>query len=240
MQSSNTSRKRGPVPGTVMHDRRDVTATLLRVRRQERAEAVVDLLAAEYPDASCELDYNNAWELLVATVLSAQCTDARVNLVTPHLFGRWPGPEDLADAELGEIEAVIRSTGFFRNKARALRGAARQLIADYRGTVPDDLEGLVALPGVGRKTAKVVLGEAFGIPAGVTVDTHVKRLSRRIGLSTNSDPEKIAADLERIVPTSHWIELSLRLILHGRRVCTARTPRCGDCVLASVCRQIGV
>ncbi len=210
------------------------------MRRKERAEAVVDLLAAEYPDATCELDYGSAWELLVATVLSAQCTDVRVNLVTPQLFTRWPGPHALADAELRQIEEVIRSTGFFRNKARALRDVARQLIADHHGTVPTDLEALVALPGVGRKTAKVVLGEAFGIPAGVTVDTHVKRLSRRIGLSTNNDPEKIAADLERVVPTSEWIDLSLRLILHGRRVCTARKPRCKTCVLISVCRQINV
>ena len=210
------------------------------MRRKERAEAVVELLAAEYPDATCELDYGNAWELLVATVLSAQCTDVRVNLVTPHVFARWPGPHDLAEANLGEIEAVIRSTGFFRNKARALRDTARQLMADYDGAVPADMEALVALPGVGRKTAKVVLGEAFGIPAGVTADTHVKRLSRRIGLSNNNDAEKIAGDLERVVPRSEWIDLSRRLILHGRRVCKARNPRCEACVLAPVCRQIGV
>ena len=210
------------------------------MRRKERAEAVLELLAAEYPEATCELNYGDAWELLVATVLSAQCTDVRVNLVTPRLFARWPGPHDLADAELGEIEAIIRSTGFFRNKARTLRDAARQLIADHDGTVPADMEALVALPGVGRKTAKVVLGEAFRIPAGITVDTHVRRLSRRIGISSNNDPEKIAADLERVVPRAEWIDFSLRLILHGRRVCTARKPRCGDCALASVCRQIDV
>jgi endonuclease-3 len=210
------------------------------MRRKEHAEAVVTLLAEEYPDAVCELDYRSPWELLVATVLSAQCTDQRVNQVTPALFTRWPGPAELAGADVAEIEEVIRPTGFFRNKARALQGAARVLVADHEGAVPAEMEPLVSLPGVGRKTAKVVLGEAFRIPAGVTVDTHVKRLARRIGLSTQSDPEKIATDLERLVPRDDWIDLSMRLILHGRRVCSARKPRCEDCSLAAVCRRVGV
>ncbi len=210
------------------------------MRKKERAEAVVRLLGAEYPDARCELDYGNPWELLVATVLSAQCTDRRVNQVTPELFARWPGPAEMAAAKLEEIEKAIRPTGFFRNKARSLQNTARQLMTDHDGAVPAEMKALVALPGVGRKTAKVVLGEAFQIPAGVTVDTHVKRLGRRIGLSRHTDPEKMATDLERIIPQSDWISVSKRLILHGRRVCSARKPQCEDCALASVCRQVGV
>ena len=208
--------------------------------KAERAAAVVELLAKEYPDADCELDFTDPWQLLVATVLSAQCTDERVNQVTPDLFDRWPAPAELAAAPLGEIEEVIRSTGFFRNKARSLKGSARAVVAVHGGRVPADLESLVALPGVGPKTAKVVIGEAYGIAAGVAVDTHVRRLSRRIGLTRLEDPEKIAADLENLIPQDEWIRFSLRLILHGRRVCSARRPRCEDCTLAPVCRMVGV
>jgi endonuclease-3 len=210
------------------------------MRKAERADEVVKLLAREYPGAECELDYETPWQLLVATVLSAQCTDVRVNQVTPVLFDRWPGPSDLAGAQIEEIEEVIRPTGFFRNKARSLKGAAQAILVEHDGQPPADLESLVALPGVGRKTAKVVLGEAFGIPAGVTVDTHVRRLSRRIGLTRLEDPEKIATDLEKLVPREGWIKFSLRMILHGRRVCSARRPRCEECALAPVCRQVDV
>ena len=210
------------------------------MRRAERAAAVVELLAKEYPDARCELDFEDPWQLLVATVLSAQCTDQRVNQVTPALFQRWPSPGDLAAADQSELEGVIRPTGFFRNKARALRAAARSLIADHRGQVPDDLEQLVRLPGVGRKTAKVVLGEGFGVAAGVTVDTHVRRLSRRLGLTRADDPEKIASELEGMIPREQWIRFSMRMILHGRRVCTARSPRCDGCALEHVCPRVGV
>ncbi len=206
----------------------------------ERAVQVAGRLVELYPEAVCELDYRTPWELLVATVLSAQSTDVRVNQVTPALFGRWPGPAELAAADAGDIEEVIRSVGFYRQKARNVQTAARQLMADHDGVVPRDLDALTALPGVGRKTAKVVLGEAFGIPAGVTVDTHVQRLSRRLGLADHRDAEKVAARLEELLPRELWIEFSLRLILHGRRVCHARSPTCDACGLEPVCPKVGV
>ncbi len=205
-----------------------------------RAATVAKLLTGEYPDAATELEYGSPWELLVATVLSAQCTDVRVNNVTPELFARWPRPEDLASAPQEEVEDLIRSTGMFRQKASSLRATAGIVVSEHGGAVPEDLDALVALPGVGRKTAKVVLGEGFGIAAGVTVDTHVRRLARRLGLTRLEDPEKIAAELESLLPREEWIKFSTRLILHGRRVCSARSPRCEECVLAEVCPKIGV
>jgi endonuclease-3 len=212
----------------------------LIVDQETRAGAVAELLGLEYPDAVTELDHESPWELLVATVLSAQCTDVRVNKVTPELFARWPRPEDLASASQEEVETIIRSTGMFRQKAASLRAAAGIVVSEHGGVVPEDLDALVALPGVGRKTAKVVLGEGFGIAAGVTVDTHVRRLARRLGLTRLRDPEKVAAELETLLPREEWIKFSTRLILHGRRVCTARSPRCDECVLADVCPKIGV
>lgn len=208
--------------------------------RSLRARRIVELLAAEYPEARCELDHRSPWELLVATVLSAQCTDARVNQVTPVIFERWPGPADLAAASQGELESVIRSTGMFRQKASALRGSARAIVERFGSEVPAEIDALVSLPGVGRKTAKVVLGEGFGIAAGVTVDTHVRRLARRLGLTELEDAEKIAVELEGLIPRDEWIRFSTRLILHGRRVCSARSPQCGACVLESVCPRVGV
>ncbi len=205
-----------------------------------RAELVVELLAAAYPEAVCELDYRTPWELLVATVLSAQCTDQRVNLVTPGVFSRWPGPAELAESAQEELETVIRSTGFHRTKAKNLKAAATRVALEHRGEVPADLETLIGLPGVGRKTAKVVLGEAFGVAAGIAVDTHVRRLANRLGLSAAGDPERVAADLETAVPRDEWVDLSKRLVLHGRRVCNARRPACEDCVLGSVCDRVGV
>ena len=205
-----------------------------------RAATVAELLSDEYPEAATELDYGSPWELLVATVLSAQCTDVRVNKVTPELFARWPHPEDLASASQEDVESVIRSTGMFRQKASSLRSVASIVASDHGGRVPEDLDALVALPGVGRKTAKVVLGEAFGIAAGVTVDTHVRRLARRLGLTRLEDPEKIAAVLESLLPQDEWVSFSTRLILHGRRVCSARNPRCEECVLTEVCPRVGV
>ena len=205
-----------------------------------RAVRVVELLAEEYPEARCELDHGSPWQLLVATVLSAQCTDVRVNRVTPELFARWPGPAELAAASQADLESVIRQTCMFRRKAAALREAARLVVDRHGGEVPSTMEALAALPGVGRKTAKVVLGEGFGIAAGVTVDTHVRRLAGRLGLTRLSDPEKIAAELEQFVPREEWIGFSTRLILHGRRICSARAPRCGDCVLDEVCPKVGV
>lgn len=205
-----------------------------------RAELVVEGLVTAYPEAICELEYRTPWELLVATVLSAQCTDHRVNQVTPAIFSRWPGPAELAEATEEELETVIRSIGLHRSKAKNLRGAARRVVLEHRGEVPADLETLIGLPGVGRKTAKVVLGEAFGVAAGIAVDTHVRRLANRLGLSSAGDPERVAADLEAAVPQDEWIDLSKRLVLHGRRVCSARHPACGDCVLDSICDRIGV
>lgn len=208
--------------------------------RSSRARRVVELLARAYPDARCELDFRTEWQLLVATVLSAQCTDARVNQVTPVLFDRWPGPAELAAASAEDVEDVIRPLGMFRQKTSALKNAAQEIIDRHNGEVPAEIDALVALPGVGRKTAKVVLGEGFGIPAGVTVDTHVRRLARRLGLTDFQDPEKNAAELERLLPRDEWIRFSTRLILHGRRVCSARSPRCAQCVLVEVCPKVGV
>jgi endonuclease-3 len=210
------------------------------MKRSVSATAVVQMLADEYPDAQCELDFRNPWELLVATVLSAQCTDQRVNQVTPALFARWPTPSALAAAAQGYVEEVIRPTGFFRNKAAGLQRSAHILATEHGDTVPADVEQLVRLPGVGRKTAKVVLGEGFGIAAGVTVDTHVRRVARRLGLTRKQDPEKIAEDLERSIPREEWIQFSTRMILHGRQVCTARKPRCDSCALDVVCPKVGV
>ena len=191
-------------------------------------------LAAEYPDAVCELDHRNAYELLAATILSAQSTDARVNMVTPALFERDPTPEDLAEADPEELEELIRSTGFFRSKAKSLIGMARGLVERHGGEVPGSMRDLVALPGVGRKTANVVRSVALGLP-GLPVDTHVLRLSKRLGLTTQTDPVKVEMELNPMVPAAERGEFSLRLILHGRRVCLARSPRCGECVLADFC-----
>jgi len=201
---------------------------------------VSELLAGAYPDARCELDYRDSWQLLVATVLSAQCTDQRVNQVTPGLFARWPTPAAVASAPLDELEEAVRPTGFYRNKARAVRDAARVLVSRHGGAVPQDIDALVELPGVGRKTAKVVLGVAFGLAAGIAVDTHVRRVAGRLGLTRSSDPETIAGELERLVPRSGWVAFSMRMILHGRRVCAARRPRCTDCALEPVCAKTGV
>jgi len=217
-----------------------VLITVDRVKSDVRARMVVDLLAEEYPRAVCELDYRNPWELLVATVLSAQCTDLRVNMVTPDLFVQWPGAVELAEARLEDLESAIRTTGLHRSKAKNLRETARLIVTEHGSEVPRDLETLVTFPGVGRKTAKVVLGEAFGIAAGVAVDTHVKRLAGRIGLSNSGDPDRVAGDLEALVPREEWIDLSKRLVLHGRRVCGARRPVCEGCALAPACARKGV
>jgi endonuclease-3 len=205
-----------------------------------QARRVVRALARLYPAARCALEHRDAYELLVATILSAQCTDVRVNQVTPALFRRFPDARSLAEAEPAEVEALIHSTGFFRAKAKNLVGMARQVVQRHQGRVPADLEALTALPGVGRKTAHVVLGTAFGIASGVVVDTHVKRLAYRLGLTEATDPAAIERDLERLVPRRHWIDLSHRLILHGRQTCAARRPRCGSCALATFCPKAGV
>jgi endonuclease III len=199
-----------------------------------RAREVVRRLALEYPDAVCELDHHNAFELIVATILSAQTTDVRVNMVTPVLFARYPTAADLAAADPRALEEIVRSTGFYQQKAKNLIGMANALIDRFGGDVPTRLEDLVTLPGVGRKTGNVVRSVGFGLP-GLPVDTHVGRLSRRLGLTTETDPVKVELELNSMVPARERGDLSLRLILHGRRVCDARNPRCPDCVLADFC-----
>ena len=196
---------------------------------------ILTRLKETYPDARCALNYRNAFELLCATILSAQCTDVRVNMVTPTLFARYPTAFDLATAKPADVEEIIKSTGFFRNKTRSLIGMAQALVADYDGEVPHTMEQLRQLPGVGRKTANVVLGNAYQINEGVTVDTHVTRLSGLLGLSREIDPARIEEDLMRLFPQEDWGLLSHLLIFHGRQVCIARRPRCEDCVLAQLC-----
>jgi endonuclease III len=200
-----------------------------------RAPEILTRLRAAYPDARCALDHRGAFQLLCATILSAQCTDVRVNLVTPVLFGRYPTPEALARAKQADVEEIIRSTGFFRNKARSLIGMAQALVADFGGEVPRTMEQLRSLPGVGRKTANVILGNAYGINEGITVDTHVTRLSRLLGLTRHADPVKIEQDLMALFPQDQWALLSHLLIFHGRQICVARRPRCQDCVLSDLC-----
>lgn len=202
---------------------------------RERAGRILATLEASYPDAHCALDHRTPFELLVATILSAQCTDARVNMVTPALFLKYPTAPDLAAARAEDVEALIRSTGFFRNKTRSLLGMAAAVTERHGGEVPRDMESLRVLPGVGRKTANVVLGNAFGIDEGVVVDTHVTRLSRLLGLTRHTDAEKIERDLMELVPRKHWTQVSHWLITHGRQVCIARRPQCDRCPLASLC-----
>jgi endonuclease-3 len=200
-----------------------------------RSPLILERLNAAYPEARCALEHQSAFELIVATILSAQCTDARVNMVTPVLFAHYPDARALAEAKQEDVEEIIKSTGFFRTKARSLIGMARALVAEHGGEVPRTMEALRVLPGVGRKTANVVLGNAFGINEGVTVDTHVARLSGLLGLSRHDDPAKIEQDLMPLFPQDDWALLSHLLIFHGRQICIARRPRCGACVLADLC-----
>jgi len=200
-----------------------------------QARAIERLLRKAYPDAACELGHRNALELAVATILSAQCTDKRVNMVTPALFARYPDVFALAAADQRDVEALIKSTGFFRNKAKSLIGMAKAVVARHGGDVPCTMEELVVLPGVGRKTANVILGNAFGLNEGVVVDTHVARLSARLGLTRETDPVKIERALMPLFPRPSWTLLSHLLIWHGRRVCDAKKPRCADCVLRRIC-----
>lgn len=209
-------------------------------RRPAPVEDVLRALRETYPGADCSLSHESPLELLVATILSAQCTDARVNQVTPRLFERFPDARALADAPPGALEEVIRSTGFFNAKAKSIRGAARRIVEEHGGQVPRTMDELTKLPGVGRKTANVVLGNAYGAPDGVVVDTHVGRLARRLGWSAHQDPEKVEQDLNRRVPRESWVFAGHALILHGRAVCASRKPRCEACGLAAVCPRVGV
>lgn len=200
-----------------------------------QAKQVVRSLVQLYPTVECALVHRNPYELLVATILSAQCTDARVNMVTPALFARFPDPRTLAQADLAEVEELIHSTGFFRAKAKNLVAMANLVVELHGGEIPRELDALTALPGVGRKTAHVVLGNAFAIASGVVVDTHVKRLSFRLGLTTGRDPITIERDLVQIIPRKQWVDFSHRLIEHGRRTCVAIRPRCDECAIAAIC-----
>jgi endonuclease-3 len=204
------------------------------------ARKVVRSLKADYPEAACALDHRSALQLLVATILSAQCTDERVNIVTKDLFRCWPGAADLASVPIDTLEKAIQSTGFFRNKAKNIKACCQELMDKYDGQVPRDMDQMVSLAGVGRKTANVVLGTAYGLATGVVVDTHVARLSRRLGLSKHTDPVKIERDLMELLPKGEWIDFSHRMIRHGRQVCAARKPLCDRCSMASFCPKIGV
>jgi endonuclease-3 len=210
------------------------------IEANAQSRRVLEALKEAYPEAICALVHDGPFQLLVATILSAQCTDARVNMVAPELFRRFPDAGTLAEADRAEVEEVIRSTGFFRAKAKNLQGMAAALVADHDGRVPPDLDALTALPGVGRKTANVVLGTAFGLATGVVVDTHVKRLAYRLGLTTRRTPEQVERDLMAIFPREEWVDLSHRLIQLGRRSCLARKPRCSACPMAAFCPRAGV
>ena len=206
---------------------------------QSSARSIYRILTKEYPDARCELDFNSPLELLVATVLSAQCTDKRVNAVTPVLFNRFPTVTKLAGAKISEVEEIVYSTGFYKSKAKNIKELANKILKDFNGEVPKTLAQLVTLPGVGRKTANVVLGNAFGIP-GLTVDTHFGRLSRRFGWSQETDPVKVENDVAKLIPEKEWTLLSHKLIWHGRRICHSRKPECGICPLAKLCPSAGI
>ncbi len=203
----------------------------------ERVAAILDGLNKAYPKAVCALNHRSAWELLVATILSAQCTDVRVNLVTPELFKSFPTPTAMAAAALPELEELIRTTGFFRNKAKSIQGAGRVVTEEFGGKVPQTMEEMLRIPGAARKTANVVLGSWYGIAVGVVVDTHVLRLSKRLELTKNTTPEKVEQDLMRVIPQANWIDFSHEMIFHGRQICIARKPRCADCTLERLCNS---
>jgi endonuclease-3 len=209
-------------------------------KRKAQADLVVKHLRKDYPDVTCALENETPFELLIATILSAQCTDVRVNMVTPELFRRWPDAAAMARAPIKALEKVIQSTGFFRNKAKNIKAASQGIVEKHDGEVPRDIESMIALPGVGRKTANVVLGTAFGMATGVVVDTHVTRLSQRLGLTNHTDATKIEHDLMQLVPQSEWVNFAHRMIHHGRQICTARKPKCPQCSMNPFCPKIGV
>lgn len=204
---------------------------------KERVAAILDILAKTYPNVVCALNHRNAWELTIATILSAQCTDVRVNLVTPALFKTFPTPKAMASASLPELEELIRTTGFFRNKAKSIKGASQAVVELFGNKVPQTMDEMLKLPGVARKTANVVLGSWYGIAVGVVVDTHVLRLSKRLELTKHDKPEKVEQDLMKIIPQDHWIQFSHELIHHGRQLCIARNPKCAHCPLEPICNS---
>jgi endonuclease-3 len=216
------------------------SAVVATAPEKREAVRVVRALGKDYPEASCSLQFETPLQLLIATILSAQCTDQRVNMVTAELFEKYPAAADFAVLRITTLERAIKSTGFFRNKAKNIKACCRELVDRYDGEVPADLDQLVQLAGVGRKTANVVLGNAFGIASGVVVDTHVTRISRRLGLTREHDAVKIEADLNALLPKKEWIDFSHRMIRHGRKVCVARKPRCEQCSMQRYCPQVGV
>ena len=224
------------------HMARQAAATnedLIRTRKA-RVRKVIRLLKKEFPEAECALSHESAFQLLVATILSAQCTDVRVNMATPELFRKYPDAPGLARATQAAVEKIVKPLGFFRNKASNIRGMAQALVDDHHGDVPKEMDALVRLPGVGRKTASVVMGTWFGIPSGVVVDTHVKRISKLLGLTESDNPDIVERDLIEVLPQKEWIEYSHRIILHGRKTCIARRPQCQACVLLTTCPRIGL
>jgi endonuclease-3 len=223
-----------PKPNTTLQPNRPAKPKTA-AERQARLNQILATLDKIYPDVTCALTHSNAWELLVATILSAQCTDKRVNMVTPGLFRKYPTIHDFAAASQDELAQDIRSTGFFNNKAKSVIGAARKILADYGGEVPREIDKLLTVPGAARKTANVVLGTAFGIASGVVVDTHVQRIAQRLDLTKESDPVKIEKDLMKLLPRERWILFAHQMIHHGRALCVARNPKCGECPLAKLC-----
>ena len=241
MNSSTDRRGEGaaPVPRPARKSALAQPSRESATARRQRAELIAERLTAAHPHADCSLAFENPFQLLVATILSAQCTDKRVNMVTPALFSRYRSAADFATADLAELESYIQSTGFFRNKAKNIRAACEAIVSSFGGEVPRTLVELVTLPGVGRKTANVVLGNAFDTP-GITVDTHVGRLARRLGFTEHDDPVKVERDLMRLIPQKKWTIACHELILHGRAVCGARKPRCEKCAIESFCPKVGV
>ena len=237
-KKAGTPTKRAPGKARKSAKTPEKTKAPGRSQRETDPGRIAELLRrlqAAYPNAECALHHGNAWELLVATILSAQCTDARVNIVTPTLFRKFPTPAAFAQASLPAIEEEVRSTGFYRNKAKSVSGAAKKVVNEFGGRVPETMDELLTLPGVARKTANVVLGVAFRKAEGVVVDTHVLRISHRLGLTQASDPKRVEEDLMRIIPRDRWISFSHELIHHGRKICIARKPRCADCPLETLC-----
>ena len=211
---------------------------MIKLTPKNKVKQIISLLSKKYPAPKCALDHKTPWELLVATILSAQCTDKRVNMITPALFKKYPTVESFAKADIKELEESIHSAGFYHNKAKNIIGCSKELLNLYKGILPQTLDELTKLPGVGRKTGSVLLGSAFGKAEGIVVDTHVSRLSQKIGLTHNSDPEKIEKDLMKIVEKKHWINFSHWLILHGRETCIARRPKCDECIISDLCEKL--
>lgn len=235
-QGAPTKREK-PLPTTAKSPGRKIPAP---PKLRAQADRVVEHLRVDYPDVTCALENETPFQLLIATILSAQCTDVRVNIVTPELFRRWPTAAEMARAPIKSLEKVIQSTGFFRNKAKNIKAASLGIVERHGGEVPREMEAMIALAGVGRKTANVVLGTAYGMATGVVVDTHVTRLSKRLGLTKHTDPTKIEQDLMQLLPQSEWVDFAHRMIHHGRQICTARKPKCPQCSMNSFCPKIGV